>query len=103
MSARCGFCGGDGTIPLALSWVCPPCWDRVFGEARARYIAETGGVGVMRQTGVMRPDHGQFYAECECSQCGYGAVAVIGDDCATCQVWLERACERQDRRRRVAA
>lgn len=95
----CGFCGGRGTIPLALSWACPPCWGRVLGDARARYIAETGGVGFMRQVGVMRPDHGPHFAECECSQCGYEAIVVVGDDCNACLAWWQRANARQDRGR----
>lgn len=45
----------------------------------------------MRPVGVLRPDHGPGYAECQCSLCGATAVAIISESCA----WCERSLDRQ--------
>ncbi len=89
-AAVCSSCGADPLHPAGTGWLCAACFDRILGDARARYIADNGGVGIMRHHGVMRPDHGPHFAECRCSACGATAVVVIGEPCAWCEWAIER-------------
>lgn len=42
------------------------------------------------QAGVLRPDHGDGWAELRCDNCGAGWVGVIGEPCGWCADRLER-------------
>lgn len=82
-------CGAPGVHPAGTGSLCAACFDLVLGDARARHLAEVGGVGFGRQDGPLRPDFGVLWADLRCCVCDATWVGPIGEDCHYCIRFLE--------------
>jgi hypothetical protein len=54
-------------------------------------------IGYGCQSGPLRPDYGDNWAEVECNLCGAGWVGIIEEDCAYCELREERTLVDQKR------
>ncbi len=81
-------CGAPAIQKLCAVAYCAPCADKILKQIRAR-VAKRQGLGFGEQTGQLRHDWGDDWADLECNVCGATWVGPIGEPCSWCAESLE--------------
>lgn len=88
-------CGQPATRTLCAVAYCHNCAETILTPIRQRVTAREPerepSMGIGYQHGLLRPDHGDGWADLQCDVCGATWVGPLGEDCAYCLRWLELA------------
>jgi hypothetical protein len=94
----CQDCSTPAAVTLGTVAYCTPCADTILGPIRARVILDESGIGHGTQTGPLRPDYGQHWADLTCTTCDAEWTGPINEPCAWCLIRADRLVELQRRR-----
>jgi hypothetical protein len=94
----CRTCAATATRTIGTGTYCDRCADELLAPIRARVIVDESGAGVGQQTGPLRPDYGDQWADLTCTTCDAEWTGPIGEPCAWC---LHRAVRLVELQRRL--
>lgn len=93
------LCGQPSVRLIAAIAHCHECAEAflepIRARVKAREIEPEPGIGFGHQTGPLRPDWGDGWAEIRCDVCDATWVGPIGEYCGWCERWIELANETQ--------